>query len=65
MKNIPNINGRLTTDVQKKFIQLLAMAEDGYRGKRIASDSVCSMIAQILNGERKVFTASPSTNVDG
>lgn len=57
-----NINGRLTSDVQKKFIQLLAIAQDGERERRIANDSVCKMIAQIRNGEREVFCANRSVS---
>lgn len=57
------MNRRLTPEVQKKMVQLLAIIQDEERDHRVADDTVCSMIAQILSGERDVTcTDSRSTH---
>lgn len=55
MYNFKNLLSRLESDVQKKFLQLLAIEQDLKRLDRVENDTVCLMIGQIRSGEREVI----------
>lgn len=44
----------LDSDVQQKFVQLLAIDQDAERKHRVEGDDFCSMLDQIKNGQRKL-----------
>lgn len=56
-----NVYSRLEPDVEKKFIQLLAIEQDNERVDHVENESVCTMIDQIRNEERQVTCATPNT----
>lgn len=51
---------RLEPDVQKRFIQLLAMEQDALRENRGKNDTYCEMIGEIRSGARQVTCAKRS-----
>lgn len=55
---------RLEPDVLRNMIKLEVMAVDGERENRMEIDTVCSMIEQIINGEREITCAKRTAQMN-
>lgn len=51
-------NFRLEPNVRRKFVELLAIRQDVERSERVAGDTHCKMVQEILSGERNVECAN-------
>lgn len=51
---------RLSPDVKRKLIQLLAIEEDANREFHVGHDTFRTVAMEILNGHRNVTVAKPS-----